>query len=125
MEYLPKNQEHETVYLREGFTHFLQKAFVETIGDERIELNTVVKRISIHEANGHVTVEVLTADQQTRTYRAEHVVCTQSVGCLKQSMHQVFVPALPHAKRMSIQRLGFGTMDKVCSTGEGEIEDGL
>lgn len=125
MESLPKNQEHETVYLREGFTHFLQKAFVETIGDERIELNTVVKRISIHEANGHVTVEVLTADQQTRTYRAEHVVCTQSVGCLKQSMHQVFVPALPHAKRMSIQRLGFGTMDKVCSTGEGEIEDGL
>jgi hypothetical protein len=54
-------------------------------------------------------------DQQLSTYRAQHVVCTQSVGCLKQTMHQVFSPPLPHAKRISIQKLGFGTINKVRS----------
>jgi hypothetical protein len=30
-------------------------------------------------------------------------------------MHQLFIPALPHAKRLCIQKLGFGTIDKVRS----------
>lgn len=116
LERLPKDQEHEdeTIHLREGFLPFLEKVFIQSIGEDRIELNTIVKRVCIHEDQGNVTVEVLTSDEQIRTYRADHVVCTQSVGCLKQSMHQVFLPALPHAKRMAIQRLGFGTINKVC-----------
>jgi hypothetical protein len=88
--------------------------FVDRITEDKIELNTVVKRISIHEDKEYVDVEIMTNDQRTLIFRADHVVCTQSVGCLKQSMHQLFIPALPHPKRMCIQRLGFGTINKVC-----------
>lgn len=83
------------------------------MNEDQIEYNSIVKRISIHEEDEYVDVEILEKDQQSKTYRAEHVICTQSVGCLKKSMHQLFIPALPHAKRMSIQKLGFGTINKV------------
>lgn len=114
LERLAKDSEHqnEKIYLREGFTHFLEKAFVEKISEEKIQFNSLVKRISVHENDQYVEMEVIT-NNQILTYRADHVVCTLSVGCLKHSMHQVFVPALPHAKRMCVQKLGFGTINRV------------
>jgi hypothetical protein len=113
---LPKeNQEKdETIYIQDGFLNFLQKAFIGKISEDKIELNTLVRRVCIHEEEEYVDVETVKKNQQLITYRAKHVVCTQSVGCLKQSMHQMFVPSLPHAKRMCIQKLGFGTINKVC-----------
>jgi hypothetical protein len=117
LERLPKDNEQnsEIIYIQEGFVNLLQKVFVDRINEDKIELNTIVNRISIHEEEEYVDIELITPDQQTITYRADHVVCTQSVGCLKQSMHQLFIPALPHAKRLCIQKLGFGTIDKVRS----------
>lgn len=105
----------ETIYLAEGFSNFLEKVFLRNLNEDQIELNTTVKRVNIHEEEQYVDVEILNKNQQSITYRAKHVVCTQSVGCLKQSMHQLFIPSLPHAKRMCIQKLGFGTMNKVNS----------
>jgi len=115
LERLSKDPEHndETVYIQKGFLNFFQTIFVDKINEDRIKLNTIVKRISIHEDEEYIDIEILKKDQQLITYRSKHVVCTQSIGCLKQSMHQLFVPPLPHAKRMSIQKLGFGTMNKV------------
>ena len=118
LERLPKDPQHnhEKIFLRQGFHDLLERAFLEKISFDRILLNTIVQRIAIHEEEQYVHVEVLNKhDQQPTIYRAQHVVCTQSIGCLKQTMHQMFVPALPHAKRMCIQRLGFGTINKVCS----------
>ena len=43
---------------------------------------------------------------------AEHVVITSSLGALKAS-ELCFDPPLPESKQMAIQRLGFGTVDKV------------
>jgi len=116
LERLSKDPEHndETVYIQKGFLNFFQTIFVDKINEDRIKLNTIVKRISIHEDEEYIDIEILKKDQQLITYRSKHVVCTQSIGCLKQSMHQLFVPPLPHAKRMSIQKLGFGTINKVC-----------
>lgn len=111
---LDNQQSDETIYIKDGFLNFLQRAFVDKINEDKILLDTVVKRVCIHEQEQYVEIEVRKYDQEPITYRAEHVVCTQSVGCLKQSMHQMFVPALPHAKRMCIQKLGFGTINKVC-----------
>lgn len=118
LERLPKDSEHinDNIYMSEGFANFLEKVFREKISDEKIQVNSPVKRISIHEDEQYVDVEVMRTNQELETYRADHVVCTQSVGCLKQSMHQVFVPALPHAKRMCIQKLGFGTINKIYLT---------
>lgn len=77
-------------------------------------MNSVVKRISIHEDEQYVNIKIIRKNQEIITYRAKHVVCTQSIGCLKKTMHDVFVPPLPYAKQISIERLGFGTINKVC-----------
>jgi len=44
---------------------------------------------------------------------AQHVVITSSLGALK-AAELCFEPPLPEAKRRSIQRLGFGTVNKAC-----------
>jgi hypothetical protein len=116
-ERLPEDIQHndETIYVQNGFSNFLQKIFVDKITEDKIQLNTIIKRICIHEDEHYIDIEMIKKDQQQLiTYQAKHVVCTQSIGCLKQSMHQLFIPPLPHAKRMSIQKLGFGTINKVC-----------
>ena len=108
------DHQHEKVYLRQGFTDFIERVLLKKVPRDRIQFNSIVKRISIQEEEKSVQVEIFDQiNEQTSHYRVQHVVCTQSIGCLKQSMHQVFVPALPHAKRMCIQRLGFGTINKV------------
>jgi protoporphyrinogen oxidase len=116
LERLPKDSQHndETIYIQNGFLNFLQKAFVDKISEDKIELNTIVKRICVNEEEQYIDIQILKNNQELITYQAKHVVCTQSIGCLKQSMHQIFIPPLPHAKRMSIQKLGFGTINKVC-----------
>ena len=105
--------DHENIYVQHGFMNLLKQVFVNRIDEARLRLSTVVQRICIYEEEQYVRVEVNDGQQQPIVYRAQHVVCTQSLGCLKQSMHQLFVPALPHAKRMCIQRLAFGTTNRV------------
>ncbi len=101
-------------YIRGGFLNFLQTAFVNKISNNKIELNSIVKRICIHEDEQYVSIEIIRKNQDTIIYHAKHVVCTQSIGCLKQTMHKMFVPSLPYAKQMCIEKLGFGTINKVC-----------
>ena len=81
--------------------------------EDQIQFNTAVQCISVHEEEQYVDIEVIHHNQHVETYRAKHVVCTQSVGCLKQTMQELFVPPLPQSKRMCIQKLGFGTINRV------------
>ncbi|CAF3439011.1 unnamed protein product [Rotaria socialis] len=116
LERLPSNNQYndEATYVYGGFLNFLQRVFVDKVSENQIELNTIVKRVSIHEEEQYVDIEVIKSNQQQVTYQAKHVICTQYVGCLKQSMHQTFIPPLLHAKRMYIQKLVFSTINKVC-----------
>ncbi|CAF1378465.1 unnamed protein product [Rotaria magnacalcarata] len=116
LERLPSNNQYndEAVYMYGGFSNFLQTVFADQLNENQIELNTIVKRVSIREEEQYVDIEIIKNNQELiTTYQAKHVVCTQSVGCLKQSMHQMFIPPLPHAKRMCIQKLAFGTVNKI------------
>jgi hypothetical protein len=88
---------------------------VNKISNNKIEFHSIVKRICIHDDEPYVSIEIMRENQEIITYQAKHVVCTQSIGCLKRTMHEMFVPPLPYAKQMSIERLGFGTINKVCS----------
>ena len=81
--------------------------------EDQIQFNTAVQCISVHEEEQYVDIEVLRHNQQVETYRVKHVVCTQPVGCLQQNMPDLFVPPLPQSKKMCIQKLGFGTINKV------------
>jgi hypothetical protein len=96
-------------YIQNGFLNLLQTVFVDKISNNKIELNSIVKRISIQ----YVTIEIIQKNQDIIIYQAKHVVCTQSIGCLKQTMNKIFIPPLPYAKQISIEKLGFGTINKV------------
>jgi hypothetical protein len=101
-------------YIQGGFMNLLQKVFINKISKDKIELNSIVNRIFICEEEGYVNIEIIRNNQKIIKYQAKHVVCTQSIGCLKQTMHEIFVPSLPHPKRISIEKLAFGTINKVC-----------
>ncbi|XP_053352409.1 spermine oxidase-like [Clarias gariepinus] len=47
------------------------------------------------------------------TIDADHVIVTVSLGVLKQQARTMFEPALPKPKLGAIERLGFGTVDKI------------
>ncbi len=101
-------------YIPGGLLNFLQTVFVKKILPEKIELNSIVKRICMYEDERYVRIEILRNNEDIITYQAKHVVCTQSIGCLKKTMKEMFVPPLPYAKQISIEKLGFGTINKVC-----------
>lgn len=46
-------------------------------------------------------------------YDADVVLCTISLGALRDSMDTLFYPPLPPQKTLSVQRMGFGTVNKV------------
>ncbi|XP_072541146.1 spermine oxidase isoform X2 [Salminus brasiliensis] len=46
-------------------------------------------------------------------YEADHVIVTVSLGVLKQHAGALFKPSLPKSKLDAIERLGFGTVDKI------------
>lgn len=102
-------------YLEKGFLHFLKTVFLNKITLEKIQLNSPVKRIFIEQDEGPIRIEILRDNHEIVIHQTQHVVCTQSIGCLKRTMHELFVPPLPLAKQLAIERLGFGTMNKVCA----------
>ncbi|KAI4878710.1 hypothetical protein NFI96_013480 [Prochilodus magdalenae] len=46
-------------------------------------------------------------------FEADHVIVTVSLGVLKQRAATMFEPALPKSKMDAIEKLGFGTVDKI------------
>lgn len=46
-------------------------------------------------------------------YDADHVICTMSLGVLKERHESLFLPALPALKKNAIQGLSIGTVDKM------------
>ena len=47
------------------------------------------------------------------TYEANHVICTASLGVLKNHNQTLFIPQLPEAKRKAIEGISFGTIGKI------------
>ncbi|RVE44839.1 hypothetical protein evm_010494 [Chilo suppressalis] len=58
-----------------------------------------------------VYVEVVCENGQI--FYANHVICTIPLGVLKEHVSTLFEPALPHYKIESIERLLFGTVNKI------------
>lgn len=46
-------------------------------------------------------------------YYSDHIICTLPLGVLKEKASSMFVPALPEDKTEAIDRLLFGTVDKI------------
>lgn len=74
---------------------------------EKILLNREVVKIDYRDDNSKIKVQC--ADGSV--FNADHVIVTVSLGVLKSS--EIFLPALPIAKKQVIERIGFGAVGKV------------
>ncbi|BFZ02164.1 hypothetical protein BsWGS_05203 [Bradybaena similaris] len=99
----------------------------EGITDEKIKLNTSVRKIhwgdlatassGSQRADDMVCVECENGD----IYYADHVIVTVSLGVLKANCDRMFNPALPQKKLDAIKHLGFGIVNKVILVFDGPL----
>ena len=85
---------------------------VEKLPADSILLNHTVKRIQYDgqfEDGAAVCIEC----ENGHKYYAKHVICTVSLGVLKNACNRLFEPSLPQDKIEAIDRLGFGIVDKI------------
>lgn len=62
-------------------------------------------------APDNYNVEVVCENNQR--FYADHVICTLPLGVLKHKANDLFKPLLPEYKMEAIERLLFGTVDKI------------
>jgi len=82
------------------------------VPEENILLNHSVKCIHWGGSNDNDS-RVLVECENGEKYHAEHVIVTCSLGVLKASCDRMFDPPLPKDKHESIEKLGFGIVDRV------------
>ncbi|CAF4425396.1 unnamed protein product, partial [Adineta steineri] len=58
------SNDHQTTYIQNGFINLLEKVFVNKINKNKIELNTIVKQISIDEQQQYVNITMLKNNNQ-------------------------------------------------------------
>lgn len=75
--------------------------------ESKIEFNQEVSNISW--SGSHLTVKCIDGS----SYDADHVICTMSLGVLKENYKNLFTPQLPQLKINAIEGLSIGTVDKI------------
>lgn len=69
--------------------------------------------INTSPSHAHLRNKVKVVCEDNTDYYADHVICTVPLGFLKENHHTLFEPELPQYKLESIDRLLFGTVDKI------------
>lgn len=101
-----------------GFLSFLrllmkaekEEAAADDMGllNKRIQFNARVQNIEWQTKSGDVRIRLWNGE----LIDADHVICTVSLGVLKETHKEMFTPALPPAKCRAIDGLKLGTVDK-------------
>lgn len=106
-------QETSTVMITGGY-RLLVELMREALSDSEVILNQSVSRISIpQDSSARPSVQVKTSDG--RVFEGTHVIVTVPLGVLKAGTI-TFDPPLPTSKQDVIQRIGFGTVEKIVMT---------
>nr|CAD7574731.1 unnamed protein product [Timema californicum] len=79
----------------------------------KVLLNKEVSSISWDHLTDKNSGRVVTECADGSLYVSEHVIITTSLGVLKERVHAMFHPALPHFKITAIKGLGIGVVDKI------------
>nr|CAD7460524.1 unnamed protein product [Timema tahoe] len=79
----------------------------------KVLLNKEVSSISWDHLTNKNPGRVVTECTDGSLYVSEHVIITTSLGVLKERVHSMFHPALPHLKITAIKGLGIGVVDKI------------
>lgn len=74
-----------------------------------VKFNKEAKKISYNQPNGLITIDCVDGS----SFSADHVICTVSLGVLKERHMQLFDPLLPLWKCNSINGMMIGTVDKI------------
>ncbi len=101
----------ENTNTRYGYK-FLIDLLRANLSSYQINLNEAVNKIDYSKlATGG---KIMVSTNKGRTYLADYVLSTMSLGVLKKNHASLFTPALPLVKRNAInQKIGFGTVNKV------------
>ena len=83
------------------------------INPSSIILNQRVDLIDYSNANGQVIINAVDSSMRKIQYNADAVLVTSSLGYLKQNYKTMFNPGLPAPKVNAIEKLGYGTMNKI------------
>lgn len=78
--------------------------------ESRVLLNKEVKKITYGTSN-LISTKVECSDGSK--YFCDHLICTVSLGVLRNHHWSLFEPILPRDKIDSIESIGFGTVDKI------------
>ncbi|XP_048864394.1 peroxisomal N(1)-acetyl-spermine/spermidine oxidase [Brienomyrus brachyistius] len=98
----------------EGLIHEM----MQTIPKGMVSYNKPIRCIHWNNSDGRAhhsgrTFPVLVECEDGDTFPADHVIITVSLGYLKKHHETLFRPQLPAQKAESIQRMGFGTNNKI------------
>ncbi|XP_016955755.1 spermine oxidase [Drosophila biarmipes] len=94
------------------FLRLLMKAREDQPEDLGVLKGRVLLNKRIAEINWQGADELTLRCWNGEVITADHVICTVSLGVLKEQHEKLFVPALPAAKVRAIQGLKLGTVDK-------------
>ena len=107
--------------LKDGYSK-LTDHLASQVPPSSLKLNEIVEKIDY--SNDMVKVTTYNSVEKKRTrYEAKVVLSTIPLGCLKQNANQLFVPELPQEKTNAIQRIGFGTVDKIFVAFDAPFDD--
>lgn len=114
LEFAIDDFEGEHVFLQDGYTQIVEEVAKDLVAAGIVELGVEVERIDW-------TSRPVRVETNQGTYTADQVVCTLPLGVLQHDVENVgkvtssslFSPALPADKQESVQKLGFGTLDKI------------
>ncbi|XP_015781614.1 spermine oxidase [Tetranychus urticae] len=94
---------------KSSYSSFIE-SLLESIPEVIIKINCPVKQVKYHPTLENKAS--LTLGDGSTVY-ANHVIITSSIGFLKHNMDSFFEPKLPLQKRLIIQTMGFGTVNKI------------
>ncbi|KAF1736170.1 putative polyamine oxidase 4 [Beauveria bassiana] len=107
LEYAVDDFDGEHAFLQDGYAAIIDEIAKPLVEAGVIDLETVVTRV-------HWTRNPIVIETSRGNFSAREVVCTLPLGVLKDGLENaMFAPSLPADKQEAIERLGFGTLDKI------------